>query len=210
MVMEKQSKNVSMSVVKRLPKYYRTLKELEQKGTKKISSQKLAQIMGITASQIRQDLNSFGAYGQQGYGYNVTDLKNVIIEILGLDLQYHCILIGAGNMGQALANYERYNKDGIKIEALFDKNPEKVQNPGDSEVLHIDELENYVKNHDIDIAILAIPKEVGQEIAERVINTGIKAILNFVPIDLDLPEDIKISNVNINDSLYQLTYLLSE
>lgn len=208
--MESYSKKVSMTVVRRLPRYYRYLKDLEKKQVEKISSQELAQLMGLTASQIRQDLNSFGAYGQQGYGYKVSELKEVIKKILGLDTSYHCILIGAGNMGQALARYGRYRNEGIIVEAMFDKHPENVKDPGDSKLFHSDELEDYLKENQVDIAILAVPASAGQEMADRAIKGGVKSILNFVPIDLDVPEDVMVSDVNITDSFYTLTYLLTE
>lgn len=208
--MESYSKKVSMTVVRRLPRYYRYLRELEKKGVEKISSQELAKLMGLTASQIRQDLNSFGAYGQQGYGYKVTELKEVIKSLLGLNSNYHCILIGAGNMGQALARYGRYRNEGIIVEAMFDKNPENVKDPGDSLLFHSDNLEDYLSKHQVDIAILTVPAEAGQEMANRVVKGGVKSILNFVPIDLNVPEDVVVSDVNITDSFYTLTYLLTE
>lgn len=208
--MNNQTKGVSMSVIRRLPKYYRYLRDLENKGEKKISSQKLAQLMGLTASQIRQDLNSFGAYGQQGYGYNISELKEVVKDILGLNNYYHCILIGGGNMGKAIANYERYQRDGIIIDAIFDIEPQKIDTFEDIDVYPMESLEEYTNSNKVDIAILTVPKEAGQEVAQRLEEIGIKAILNFVPIDLNLSEDVRISNVNINDGFYTLTYFLNQ
>lgn len=199
-----------MTVVRRLPRYYRYLKDLEKKNIEKISSKELAKLMGLTASQIRQDLNSFGGYGQQGYGYKVSELKEVIKELLGLNTRYHCILIGAGNMGQAIARYGRYRNNGLIIEAMFDKYPDKVQDPGDSEVYHSDQLEEYLKNHDVDIAILTVPANAGQDMTDRAVEGGVKSILNFVPVDLVVPEEVMVSNVNITDSFYILTYWLNE
>ncbi len=208
--MESYSKKVSMTVVKRLPKYYRYFRELERKNVEKISSKELSIIMGLTASQIRQDLNAFGAYGQQGYGYKVTELKNVIKEILGLNRFYHCILIGAGNMGQALAKYNRYKDDGIMIEAMFDAAPENVKDPSSTPLYSEAELEDYLNEHEVDICILTVPRAAGQQMAERAVAGGVRAILNFVPIDLNLPPDVMVNNVNITDSFYTLTYLLAE
>ena len=118
--MQSYAKKVSMSVVKRLPKYYRYLNDLSERGFEKISSKELADLMGLTASQIRQDLNSFGAYGQQGYGYKVEDLKNAIVKILGIDRPYNCVIIGAGNLGRAISHYEGFKNQGIRIKAMFD------------------------------------------------------------------------------------------
>lgn len=209
--MEKISKRVSMTVVKRLPKYYQYLSDLQEKHIEKISSKELADLMGLTASQIRQDLNSFGAYGQQGYGYKVDELKEAIRTILGLNNTYNCIIIGSGNLGRAISNYERFKKEGIHIKAMFDADRTKVgKKVGGLSIHHMDDLETFVDKNDINICILSVPREVGQETADRVCAMGIKAILNFVPLDLTVPEDVVVENVNITDSLFILTYLLSE
>lgn len=207
--MQSFAKNVSMTVVRRLPKYYQYLKDLEDRNVEKISSRELAQLMGLTASQIRQDLNSFGAYGQQGYGYRVSELKEAIRKILGLTDTYDCILIGGGNIGSALAKYTLYRNDGILINAIFDVNPENVPALGIN-VYPMDSLEDYIDHNNVDICILAVPREAGQSVAERVTNAGIRAILNFAPIDLNLPPDVIVNNVNITDNFYTLTYLLAE
>lgn len=209
--MQSYSKKVSMTVVKRLPKYYQYLNDLESRGILKISSKELADMMGLTASQIRQDLNAFGAYGQQGYGYKVAELKQAIKTILGLDHQYSCVIIGSGNLGHAIANYERFRNEGIHIKAMFDINPDQVgKKVGDVNVYHMDDIESFVKHHPVDICILSVPREVGQKITNRIVELGIKAILNFVPLDLTVPDDVVVENVNITDSLFTLTYLLSE
>lgn len=209
--MQSFSKKVSMTVVKRLPKYYQYLSDLDEKNVEKISSKELAEIMGLTASQIRQDLNSFGAYGQQGYGYKVQELKNAIKDILGLSVKYNCIIIGSGNLGHAIANYERFKKEGILIKAMFDVDVNRVgQMVGDLQVYHMDDIDAFAAQHDIDICILSVPREVGQKIADHVVGLGIKGILNFVPLDLTVPDDVVVENVNITDSLFTLTYLLSE
>ncbi|MBC3888518.1 redox-sensing transcriptional repressor Rex [Acetobacterium paludosum] len=209
--MHRFSKKVSMTVVKRLPKYYQYLTDLLLNDIEKISSRELASLMGLTASQIRQDLNSFGGYGQQGYGYNVLELREAIKEILGLDSDYTCIIIGSGNMGHAIANYERFKREGVMLIGAFDVDPLRVGTVvGNVVVKHMDELEGFVKNNEIDICILCVPRGVGQQVATTVTNLGIKGILNFSPLDLDLPDDVVVENVNITDSLFTLTYLLKE
>lgn len=209
--MQTYSKKVSMTVVKRLPKYYQYLNDLNDRDVEKISSKELAELMGLTASQIRQDLNAFGAYGQQGYGYKVEDLRNAIREILGLTKSYNCIIIGSGNLGKAISNYERFRNDGIHITAMFDNDRDRVGiNPGGIPVYHMDVLQSYFEENTVDICILCVPREAGQEIANRVCDLGIKAILNFVPLDLTVPDDVKVENVNITDSLFTLTFLLNE
>ncbi|MBK5244367.1 MAG: redox-sensing transcriptional repressor Rex [Eubacteriaceae bacterium] len=209
--MNRFSKKVSMTVVKRLPKYYQYLSDLLLNDIEKISSRELASLMGLTASQIRQDLNSFGGYGQQGYGYNVAELREAIKEILGLDSEYNCMIIGAGNMGNAIANYERFRREGVILKGVFDVDPLRVGTVvGSVVVKHMDEIEDFVKNTEIDICILCVPREVGQQVATRITDLGIRGILNFSPLDLDVPDDVVVENVNITDSLFTLTYLLGE
>ena len=209
--MQTFSKWVSMTVVKRLPKYYQYLTDLQDQHIEKISSKELAAMMGLTASQIRQDLNSFGAYGQQGYGYKVKELKEAIRKILGLDLQYNCIIIGSGNLGHAIVNYERFKEEGIHFKAMFDVDPDQIgKKVGNVTVYHMDDLDAFVAHHKIDICILSVPQKVGQETTDRVVELGIKAILNFVPLDLTVPDDVVVESVNITDSLFTLTYLINE
>jgi redox-sensing transcriptional repressor len=209
--MHRFSKKVSMTVVKRLPKYYQYLSDLLLNDIEKISSRELASLMGLTASQIRQDLNSFGGYGQQGYGYNVVELREAIKEILGLDSEYNCIIIGAGNMGHAIANYERFKREGVLLKGVFDVDPLIVGTViGNVVVKHMDEIEEFVLANEIDICILCVPREVGQKIATQITDLGVKGILNFSPMDLDVPKNVVVENVNITDSLFTLTYLLGE
>ena len=209
--MQTFSKRVSMTVVKRLPKYYQYLTDLQDQHIEKISSKELAAMMGLTASQIRQDLNSFGAYGQQGYGYKVKELKEAIRKILGLALQYNCIIIGSGNLGHAIVNYERFKEEGIHFKAMFDVDPDQIgKKVGNVTVYHMDDLDAFVAHHKIDICILSVPQKVGQETTDRVVELGIKAILNFVPLDLTVPDDVVVESVNITDSLFTLTYLINE
>jgi len=209
--MNRFSKKVSMTVVKRLPKYYQYLIDLLENDIEKISSRELASLMRLTASQIRQDLNSFGGYGQQGYGYNVAELREAIKEILGLDSEYNCMIIGAGNMGHAIANYERFKREGILLKGVFDVDPLRVGTVvGSVVVKHMDTLEDFIQNCKINICILCVPREVGQEVATRIIELGVKGILNFSPLDLDVPDDVVVENVNITDSLFTLIYLLGD
>ncbi|MGN1033923.1 MAG: redox-sensing transcriptional repressor Rex [Intestinibacter sp.] len=205
------SKNISMAVIRRLPKYYRYLGDLLDNDVQRISSKELSDIIGFTASQIRQDLNNFGGFGQQGYGYNIEALHTEIGKILGLDRPYNAILIGAGNLGQAIANYSGFRKAGFEIKALFDANPKiiglKIR---DFEILDSDNIEEFVKNNNIDIAILCVPKNGAQELADRLVNAGIKGIWNFAPMDLEVPSNIIVESVNLTESLFTLSYLMKE
>lgn len=210
-VMQRNSMKVSMAVVRRLPKYQRYLGELLQKDILRISSKELGKIMGLTASQIRQDLNCFGGFGQQGYGYNVTELHKEIGTILGLNKEYKCVIIGAGNLGQAIANYEGFRREGFILNAMFDVNPRLVGvTIRDVKIRDIDDLESYVNENDITIGIICVPKEASQNVADILVNANIKAIWNFAPTDVKVPENVVIENVAISESLYTLTYLINE
>ena len=204
-------KNISMAVIRRLPKYHRYLGDLLDKDVQRISSKELSEIIGFTASQIRQDLNNFGGFGQQGYGYNVEALHNEIGNILGLNKVYNAVLIGAGNLGQAIANYAGFRKAGFKIKALFDANPRMIGlKIRDFEVLDSDSLEAFVEENNIDIAILCIPKNGAQDTVDRLVKSGIKGIWNFAPIDLEVPNGVIVENVNLTESLFTLSYLMKE
>jgi redox-sensing transcriptional repressor len=203
-----QEKEISQAVIRRMPRYYRYLGELLEDGVERISSNDLSKRMNVTASQIRQDLNNFGGFGQQGYGYNVKFLYEEIGKILGLNQKHNIIVIGAGNLGQALANYVKFEKLGFVITALFDVNPalEGVTVRG-IKIHMLDELEDYCKNHVVDIAALTMPKEKADAIANRLVNLGIQAIWNFAHVDLDLiDKDVVVENVHLSDSLMQLSY----
>ena len=205
------SKNISMAVIRRLPKYHRYLGELLDKDIQRISSKELSDIIGFTASQIRQDLNNFGGFGQQGYGYNVEALYNEIGRILGINKTYKAILVGAGNLGQAIANYTGFKKAGFEIKALFDANPRVIGlNIREFEILDVDYIQDYIKENEIDIAILCIPKNGAQKIANKIIDSGIKGIWNFAPVDLQVPRDVIVENVNLTESLFTLSYLMKE
>ena len=203
-----QEKEISQAVIRRMPRYYRYLGELLEDGVERISSNDLSKRMNVTASQIRQDLNNFGGFGQQGYGYNVKFLYEEIGKILGLNQKHNIIVIGAGNLGQALANYVKFEKLGFVITALFDVNPalEGVTVRG-IKIHMLDELEDYCKDHVVDIAALTMPKEKADAIANRLVNLGIQAIWNLAHVDLDLiDKDVVVENVHLSDSLMQLSY----
>ncbi|HYE11089.1 MAG TPA: redox-sensing transcriptional repressor Rex [Patescibacteria group bacterium] len=203
--------NISMAVVRRLPKYYRYLGELLNNDIKRVSSQELSKITGFTASQIRQDLNCFGGFGQQGYGYNAEELHKEIGKILGLDRQYRTVIVGAGNLGHAIANYSSFDKSGFKTWGVFDVNEkvigEKVSNVV---VMHSDKLEGFVKENDIAIGIICTPKAYAQDAADLLVKGGVKGIWNFAPADLKVPDDIIVENVNLSESLFTVSYLLKE
>ena len=205
------NKNISMAVIRRLPKYHRYLGDLLDKDIHRISSKELSDIIGFTASQIRQDLNNFGGFGQQGYGYNVEALYTEIGKILGLDKKYNAILIGAGNLGQAIANYGGFRKAGFEIKALFDANPRMIGlKIREFEVLDSQDVEEFVRANEIDIAILCIPRNGAQELVNKLVSVGIKGVWNFAPIDLDVPKDVIVENVNLTESLFTLSYLMQE
>ena len=200
-------RTVSNSVIRRLPRYYRFLSELRQKGTTRISSGELAAHMNLTASQIRQDLNCFGGFGQQGYGYNVESLYREIGKILGLDKQHNFVIIGAGNLGRALGNYMNFERRGFIFKGMFDANPELVgKDVRGVKVMPMDQLESFIRENDIDIAVLTIPKTSAVEVADKLVANGIRAIWNFAHVDLNVPEGIQVENVHLSDSLMKLSY----
>lgn len=200
-------KNISQAVVARLPRYYRYLGDLRNSGIERISSQDLSSLMQVTASQIRQDFNNFGGFGQQGYGYNVEYLYNEIARILGLDKKHNLIIIGAGNLGQALANYVNFEKRGFIVQGIFDRDPALYgKELRGIEVQPVENIENFVRENDIDIAVLTIPKDGAVRTAELLVRCGIRAILNFAHVDLNVPESIAVENVHLSDSLMRLSY----
>ena len=201
-------KEISQAVIRRMPRYYRYLGELLDEGVERISSNELSSRMQVTASQIRQDLNNFGGFGQQGYGYNVKYLYEEIGKILGLNEKHNIIVIGAGNLGQALANYVKFEKIGFVIIGLFDVNPAlKGTLVRGIEVRMLDELADFVKDHKVDIATLTMPKEAADSVADLVVSLGIHAIWNFAHVDLQvLDENVVVENVHLSDSLMQLSY----
>ena len=204
-------KSVPLVVIKRLPRYYRYLGELLKQGVTRISSRDLSEKMGVTASQIRQDLNCFGGFGQQGYGYNIEKLHHEIADILGLNRGYRTIIIGAGNLGHALANHSNFEKRGFKLVGIFDSNRDVVGSKiNNLTVCHIDEIETFFANEGADIAILALPKSSVKEVADRLIALNIKGLWNFSYTELNVPDNVAVENVHLSDSLMTLSYKLTE
>lgn len=205
-----EEREISKAVVKRLPRYYRYLGDLLENKVERISSNELSHQMNVTASQIRQDLNNFGGFGQQGYGYNVKYLYTEIGKILGLDHTYNMIIVGAGNLGQALANYVKFEKRGFRIIGIFDVNPRLsgVSVRG-IPIMMIDQLESFLKENKIHIAALTLPKAGAETVAPILVDNGVKAIWNFAHTDLQLPDDIVVENVHLSESLMQLSYKLN-
>ena len=203
-------KSISKAVIRRLPRYYRYLGELLEEGVERISSNELSSKMHVTASQIRQDINKIGGFGQQGYGYNVPYLYAEIGKILGLDRTHHIIIIGAGNLGQALANYVKFEKRGFKVVGIFDINPVlKGISIRGNEIRMMDELPEFLRENDVQIATLTLPKAYAEETANLLVENGIKAIWNFAHLDLAVPEDVIVENVHLSESLMRLSYNLN-
>ena len=203
-------KEISKAVINRLPRYYRYLGDLLEKDVVRISSKELSEKMRVTASQIRQDLNNFGGFGQQGYGYNVEYLHSEIGKILGLDTKYNLIIMGAGNLGQALANYVDFERRGFFVQCIFDINPSLIGTKiRGIEIRDAEELESYLKNNKVDIAAITVPKAKAPGIAADLAKLGIKGIWNFAPTDLNLPKDVTVENVHLAESLMKLSYRLA-
>lgn len=202
-----EEKEISQAVIGRLPRYFRYLGELKDEGVERISSQELSELMKVTASQIRQDFNNFGGFGQQGYGYNVEYLYKEIGKILGLDRTHRFIIIGAGNLGQALGGYLNFERRGFIFSGMFDKNPALIgKEIRGIKVQPMEEMEQFIRDNDVDIAVLTIPKTSAVEVAERLVNNGIRAIWNFAHVDLNVPEGIQVESVHLSDSLMKLSY----
>lgn len=205
-------KKISSAVIKRLPRYYRYLGDLLENDVVRISSKELSERMGVTASQIRQDLNNFGGFGQQGYGYNVEYLYTEIGKILGLERTYNIIIVGSGNLGQALANYIDFEKRGFVVKAMFDVNPRLIGiSVRGIEIQDIDEMEAVVRNNHIDIAVLTLPKQKAPKAASDLADWGVRGIWNFAPIDLEIRHnDVTVENVHLSESLMTLSYLIKD
>lgn len=205
-----ETKKISSAVIRRLPRYYRYLGELIESGVQRISSKELSDKMKVTASQIRQDLNNFGGFGQQGYGYNVKYLYDEISKILGIDRTHNMIIVGAGNLGQALVNSGDFAKRGFLIKGVFDNNSAlKNKKIGALEIRMMDELTSFIRDNEIEIAALTIPKQAAKEVAKTVVDAGVKAIWNFAHTDLNLPEDVIVENVHLSESLMRLSYTIA-
>ena len=198
-------KGISEAVIKRLPKYYRQIKMLDDANVERVSSSTLAEILGITASQVRQDFYNFGGFGQQGYGYDVKNLRSEIAQILGLDKDYNMIIVGAGHIGQALTGYKGFAKEGFHIKALFDINVQEKTYNG-VPVLQMFNLQDYLKENQIDIAVIATQADSAEDVARELIKNGIKSIWNFAPIDLKVPKDVVVENISMSESIFVLSY----
>ena len=206
-----EEKEISKAVIARLPRYYRYLQDLLEEGIERISSNELSKQMQVTASQIRQDLNNFGGFGQQGYGYNVQYLYEEIGKILGLDKEHNIIIVGAGNLGQALANYVEFEKKGLIIKGIFDVNPRLIGNTVRGIEIHmIDKMEDFIRKNRIEIAALTVPKSKAEDMAKLLVQYGVKGIWNFANIDLHTIEGVVVENVHLSESLMRLSYLTSK
>lgn len=204
-------KGISQAVINRLPRYFRYLGDLKAQGIERVSSQELSRLMRVTASQIRQDFNHFGGFGQQGYGYNVEYLYVEIGKILGLDRQHHLILIGAGNLGQAIANYMNFEKRGFIITGIFDRNHELIgKKVRGIEIMPMEQMSSFLATNDVDIAVLTIPKAGAITVAKQLAECGIRGIWNFAHVDLEVPEHVLVENVHLSDSLMKLSYNISK
>lgn len=201
--------HVSDAVIRRLPGYFRHLRELEAAGITSISSQELGERMKLTPSQIRQDINCFGGFGRQGYGYKVSELKDHIGEILGLDHEHRMIIVGAGNMGTAVAHYPTFIREGFRTLAMFDVDAQKIGEQDGVPVLPADQLESFLAENPVDLAVLSVPARVAQETLDRLVACGIDAVWNFAPTDLQHPDHVIMVNVHLSDSLKVLSYRMA-
>ena len=207
-----KKKNVSDAVIRRLPRYYRYLDELYSKGVVRISSNSLGSRMGITASQIRQDLSCFGEFGQQGYGYNVGELRAEVGNILGVDKQHRIIVIGVGNLGHALMQNFRFMDSGFKLDAAFDISPALIGSEiAGVPVLSMDSIEDYIREHKVDVAVLTVPRAFAQATADRLIAAGVRGFWNFTNVELSSTTDgVQFEDVHFADSLLTLSYRIAE
>ncbi len=202
-----QDSRISDAVVRRLPKYYRYLSELEAAGIERVSSSRMSTDMNLNASQIRRDLNCFGGFGQQGYGYQVTRLKQEIMKILGIGSSYKAVIVGAGNIGQALLKYRHFDEEGYHIVAVFDAEPALIgREVGSLTVRPMSELADFMRQNIVDIGIIAVPKNYAQQLADDLVSMGVRGIWNFAPVDVEARKGISVENVHLSDSLYILSY----
>ena len=211
--MKKNAGKVSIAVIRRLPRYYRHLSELRQQGIARISSSALGKAMGLTASQIRQDLFCFGGFGQQGYGYNVENLREEIGEILGINRGHTAVVLGVGNLGHALIQNFKFGNNGFRVEAAFDIDDDVIgTSVGNIPVYSIDELDDYLIQHRVDVGVITVPRSVALLMAERLVRGGVKGIWNFANVELKLQDaqDVVVENVHFADSLLTLSYMISK
>lgn len=206
-----KKENISDAVIRRLPRYYRQLTDLCARGVVRISSHSLGQEMNITASQIRQDFSCFGEFGQQGYGYNVEELRSEIGHILGVDNDHHLIMIGVGNLGHALLQNFPFSQTGFTVDAAFDVNPQLSGAVINSvPVYPMTQLDDYVQSHHVDVVVLTIPQSVAQDTATHLIEMGIRGFWNFTNIELSSPcPDVQFENIHFADSLLTLSYRIA-
>ena len=206
-----EHKEISKAVIQRLPRYYRYLEDLMDQGIERISSGDLSRRMHLTASQIRQDLNNFGGFGQQGYGYNVFNLHEEIAKILKIDQVHSMIIVGAGHLGLALSNYTNFRKRGFDIKGVFDNNPKVIgQEAGGVKVSPMSEMKDIVEKNHIRLAALCIPKDAAVKIVDELISYGVRGFWNFAHVDLEVPEHVVVENVHLSESLMRLSYRVFE
>ncbi len=206
-----QDSRISDAVVRRLPKYYRYLSELEAAGIERVSSSRMSTDMNLNASQIRRDLNCFGGFGQQGYGYQVSRLKQEIMKILGIGSSYKAIIVGAGNIGQALLKYRNFDEEGYHIVAVFDAEPALIgRDVGGLTIRPMNELAEFLRGNVVDIGIIAVPKTYAQQLADDLVSMGVRGLWNFAPVDVEARKGISVENVHLSDSLYILSYHMRE
>ncbi len=209
--MKNKDRKVPEVVIRRLPRYYRYLCELDKNGKTRISSTLLSEKMGVTASQIRQDFNYFGGFGQQGYGYNVKHLLAEIEELFGISNGYKTIIVGAGHLGHALANYSGIKKRGFDIIGMFDIDKEKIgKDCNGIKIMDMKELRSFVIENDVDIAMLTLPKDAIYEVADNLVEYGIKGLWNFAYVELETKKPIPIENVHLTDSLMTLSFKINQ
>lgn len=202
---------ISNAVIKRLPRYRRYLIELKKKRVEKISSKEFSSLIGYTASQIRQDLNNFGGFGQQGYGYSVDGLYDEISAILGLDKEYRMVIIGAGNLGHAIAKYMQSNKQGFRIYGVFEINPTLIGDDFEGlTIMDYEDIVEFVEKEDINIGIICVGRDAAQEVADKLSFAGVSGIWNFAPTDIEVPKHVALENVQLSDSLHSLAYHMND
>lgn len=202
-----QKNKISSAVVRRLPKYFRFLTNLENEGVEKISSKQLSEITGFTASQIRQDLNHFGGFGQQGYGYKVTELKNSIAEIIGLNKEYNVVIVGFGRIGRAIYQYKGFDTKKFNVIGVFDLKEDSYDD-GKVKVKSIDKLEEFLEKNETDIVVLGVPKEEAQKVCDMISGKNVKGIWNFAPTNVEVDGNIAVENIHLSESLYSLTFYM--
>lgn len=206
----KQHEKISSAVIRRLPRYLRALEDLQNSGTERISSGELSKLIGYTASQIRQDLNHFGGFGQQGYGYNVKDLKAEIEKILGLGRQYKMVIVGSGRLGQAINSFIHSYSDDFCVTSLFDVKEDLIGKEKSGVLIRsVADLTEYLKQNPTDIGVITVTKENAQSVCDALLAGGVKGIWNFAPIDLERTEGTPVENVHLSDNLHSLVYYIN-